>query len=52
VNRASTTSSFLLLRDQDVDVELGPKARDALHKFERGHLQFFLPAVVLSFASE
>src|SRR5712672_1174213 len=30
---------LLLLRDQDVDVELGPKARDALHELQRGHLE-------------
>ncbi len=33
---------LLLLRDQDVDVELGPEAGDALHQLERRHLQFLL----------
>src|SRR5438105_3748498 len=30
---------FLLARDQDVDVELGPKARGALDELERRHLR-------------
>ena len=30
---------LLLLRDQDVDVELGAKARDPLHQLQRRHLQ-------------
>jgi len=30
---------LLLLRDQDVDIELGPKARDALDQLQGGHLQ-------------
>ena len=30
---------FLLLRDQDVDRQLGPEARDALHQLERRDLQ-------------
>src|SRR5260370_2421998 len=29
---------LVLLRDEDVHVELGPKARDALHELERRHL--------------
>jgi hypothetical protein len=33
---------FLLLRDQDVDVELGTKARDALDQLERRGLKLFL----------
>ena len=31
---------LLFLRDQDVDVELGPEAGDSLHQLERRHLQF------------
>ena len=30
---------LVLLRDQDVDVDLGPEAGDPLHQLERGHLQ-------------
>ena len=30
---------FLLLRDEDVDRQLGPEAGDALHQLERGDLQ-------------
>ncbi len=30
---------FLLLRDEDVDVELGAKARDALHELQRADLE-------------
>jgi hypothetical protein len=32
---------FLLLRDQDVDIELGPESGDALNEFQRGHLELF-----------
>jgi beta-phosphoglucomutase-like phosphatase (HAD superfamily) len=35
---------FLLLRDEDVDVELRPQARNALHQLERRHLQLLLRA--------
>ena len=30
---------LLLLGDEDVDVQLGPEARDALHQLEGRHLQ-------------
>ena len=35
---------LVLLRDQDVDVDLGPEAGDPLHQLERRHLQ--LPRVL------
>ena len=38
---------LLLLRDQDVDVELGPKARDLLDQLQRRHLQHARVAAVV-----